>query len=73
MPEERKGVMKPEQEKQLDDIIELKGLMETFDGPAIRITDNKVIEGLKNKIPEEYHDTIYGIVDAIFDALPKKK
>jgi len=47
--------------------------METFDGPAIRIADNQIIERLKNKIPKEYHNDIYGIVDAIFDNLPKKK
>jgi len=71
--EERDGVMRPDQEVQLDDICVFKGLMETFDGPAIRIIDNKVIEQLKNKIPEKYHKDIYDIVDVIFDALPKKK
>lgn len=70
---ERKGVMTPEQEQQLDDIIELKGIMETFDGPAIKIIDNQVIERLKAKIPAEYHDDLYGIVDVIFGALPTKK
>jgi hypothetical protein len=73
MAEERKGVMTPKQEKQLDDICEFDGWMETFDGPAIRIADNQIIERLKNKIPKEYHNDIYGIVDAIFDNLPKKK
>jgi len=49
MAEERKGVMTPKQEKQLDDICEFDGWMETFDGPAIRIADNQIIERLKTR------------------------
>ena len=72
MPE-RKGVMTPEQETQLDDICVFKGILEAFDGAAIKIIDNQIIERLKSKIPAEYHDDIYGIVDVIFGALPTKK
>ena len=70
---ERKGVMTPTQESQLDDICVFTGLAETFDGPAIKIIDNQVIDRLKKKIPAEYLDDVYVIVDLIFEALPKKK
>ncbi len=71
--DERSGVLTKDQEVQLDNLIELEGLFETFDGPAIKLIDNQVIERLKVKIPKKYHEDIYGIVDIIFDSLPKKK
>jgi len=39
--ETRKGFLTPEQEKQLDELIELKGLSEALDGPAIRLKYRK--------------------------------
>jgi hypothetical protein len=67
--ETRKGFLTPEQEKQLDELIELKGLSEALDGPAIRLMDNLVLEKLKAKIPEETLPVVYEVVDEIFNAL----
>ena len=67
--EERKGLLTPEQEKILDDLVELKGIAEALDGAAIRLVDNQVLERLKAKIPAEYLPTVYEIVDELFKAL----
>lgn len=67
--EERKGFLTPEQEKQIDDLYKASGLMEKADGAIIKLTDNIVLEKLKNKIPEQYHSVIYDIVDTILAAL----
>ena len=68
MPEERKGILTPNQEKGADELIKLDGVAERLDGPAIKIADNQVIERLKKRIPVEYHEEIYGIVDELFKA-----
>ena len=71
----RKGFLTPEQEKQVDDLIELNGIAESLDGPAIKLLDNQGLERLKAGIVEKYPDilpTIYEVVDAIFAALPKE-
>ena len=74
MPEEeRVGFLLPEQEKQLDDLIELKGIAEAVDGLAIKMADNKGLELLKAKIPAEYLPVIYEVVDEIFNYLPKSE
>lgn len=62
----RKGFLTPEQEKQLDELIELKGLYESMDGTAIKLADNMVLEKLKAKIPEEVLPVVYEVVDEIF-------
>lgn len=67
--EARKGFLTPEQEKILDDLIELGGLYEALDGPAIKLVDNNVLEKLKVKIPDEYLPVVYEIVDELFKAL----
>jgi len=67
--DERKGVLTPNQEKGLDDLIELEGLAERFDGVIIKLVDNQVIERLKGKIPVEHHETVYAIIDEVFRAL----
>lgn len=67
--EERKGLLTPEQEKILDDLVELKGIAEALDGAVIRLVDNQVLERLKAKIPAEYLPTVYEIVDELFKAL----
>jgi hypothetical protein len=75
MEDTRKGFLTPEQEKQVDDLIELKGVAEGLDGPAISLADNQGLERIKPALLEKYPDAlpvIYEIVDAIFDALPKK-
>lgn len=69
--EERKGFLTPEQEKKLDELVELKGLAETFDGVAIRIADNTVLNRLKEKLDEPTKQVVYQIIDEIFNALPE--
>jgi hypothetical protein len=71
--EERKGFLTPEQEKKLDDLIELKGIAEALDGPAIKIADNLGLEKLKEKILKESPEVlpiIYTVVDEVMAALP---
>lgn len=73
--EERKGFLTPEQEKKLDSLIELKGISEALDGPAIKIADNVGLEKLKVKLEAEAPEIlpiIYQIIDEIFAALPDK-
>lgn len=71
--EKRKGFLTPDQEKQLDDLIDLSGIAETFDGPAIRLADNQGLERLKVKLDEETTQIVYDVVDEIFSMLPSKK
>jgi len=71
--EDRKGFLTPEQEEKLDRVIELKGIYEAMDGPAIRIADNKGLEALKKKIVEQYPAVlpiVYEVVDAIMEVIP---
>ena len=65
----RKGFLTPEQEKQLDDLIELKGLYESMDGTAIKLADNMVLEKLKAKIQEEVLPIVYEVIDEVFKSL----
>lgn len=67
--EERKGFLTPEQEQKLDELIEMKGIYETFDGTAIKLADNMVLEKLKAKIPTEVLPTVYEVIDEIFNSL----
>ena len=66
----RKGFLTPDQEKIGDDLIELKGIAETFDGVAIKLADNQGLELLKPKLVEKYGESvledIYEVVDSIF-------
>ncbi len=71
--EERKGVLTPNQEKGLDELIVLDGIKERLDGIAIQLADNQVVEMLKSKIPEEYLGIVYEIVDEIFASLGVEK
>lgn len=71
--EERIGFLTPEQEKKLDELIELKGISEALDGPAIKIADNVGLQKLKEKLLASQPDIlpiIYQIIDEIFSALP---
>ena len=65
----RKGFLTPEQEKQLDELIEMKGIYETMDGTAIKLADNMVLEKLKAKIPEDVLPVIYEVIDEVFKSL----
>ena len=67
--EDRKGVMTPEQEKLLDELVELKGIAEALDGPAISLIDNQGIERLMEKANQETKEIIYQVVDMIFEGL----
>ena len=72
MSEERKGFFTPEQEVKLDEFIKLEGIYEVVDGPAIRLSDNVVLNKLKEKLKEknpELVETIEGIIDEIFLSL----
>lgn len=76
MEDTRKGFLTPEQEKQIDALIELKGLAESLDGPVIALADNQGLERLKPQIVEKWPDAlpvIYEIIDGIFAALPQKQ
>lgn len=72
----RKGAFTPEQEKQLDDLVQLSGIAEAIDGPAISLADNQGIERLLDIAEEKYpgvrEEIIYPLVDAIMLALPSK-
>ena len=70
--EERKGFFTPEQETKLDDFIKLEGLYEAMDGTAIKLTDNillqKVKEALAKKNPELVV-TVEAVIDEVFASL----
>ena len=71
--EERKGILTPEQEKTLDDLIVLNNkLAESMDGAAIQLIDNQMIERLKVKLIDIHPDALqitYQMVDLIFAGL----
>lgn len=72
MEDTRKGFLLPEQEKLLDELIELKGIAEALDGTAIKITDNTGLQKLKEKIfaeKPEMLEMIYMVIDELFLAL----
>ena len=69
MAEERTGAMTPEQEKILDQIVELKGIAEALDGPVITLIDNQGIERLLQKTSPETRQIVYEVVDIIFEGL----
>ena len=71
--EERKGVLTPNQEKGLDELIKLDGIKEKLDGPAIKLIDNQIVERAKKKIPEEYLEEVYTIVDELLKAFGIEK
>lgn len=73
MADDRKGFLTEEQEQKIDSLIELSGVLETFDGMAIRLADNMGLELLKKKIPAEYLPVVYEVIDQIFEALPENK
>jgi len=72
MEEERKGILTPEQEKLIDELIVLKGAAEAVDGLAIKLIDNYGLEVLKNKVKEKYPEalpTVFEIVDALMGVI----
>lgn len=76
MSEERKGFLTEDQEAKLDSLIELKGVMEALDGPAIKIADNQGLQKLKEKIEKDYPGVIpyvYEVIDTIFEVIPDVK
>ncbi|MBT3209877.1 MAG: hypothetical protein HN347_16155 [Bacteroidetes bacterium] len=73
MEDTRKGFLTPEQEKTVDNLIELKGIAEMLDGTAIGLLDNQGLERLKSKMVEKWGvellPDIYEVIDVIFLAL----
>lgn len=70
--DERKGFFTSEQEVKLDEFIKLEGIYEAMDGTAIKLTDNVVLDKLKDKLAEknpELVDTIIAIIDEVFENL----
>lgn len=70
--EERKGFLLPEEEKKLEAILRLKGILGVIDGPIIKLLDNLLLERLKSKLGEQADEilpTIYLIIDEIFEAI----
>ena len=68
--EERKGFFTPEQEEKLDEFIKLEGIYEALDGTAIKLTDNIILNKLKEKLSEknpELVDTICALIDEVFE------
>jgi hypothetical protein len=66
---ERKGFFTPEQEAKLDEFIKLEGIYEAMDGTAIKLTDNIVLNKLKEKLSEknpELTATVLAIIDEVF-------
>jgi len=69
MEDTRKGFLTPEQEQKLDELIEVKGIYERFDGTAIKLADNQILEKLKAKIPADVLPVVYEVIDEIFNSL----
>lgn len=69
MENTRKGFLTPEQEQKLDELIEVKGIYERFDGTAIKLADNQILEKLKAKIPADVLPVVYEVIDEIFKNL----
>ncbi len=71
--EERKGFLTPNQEKGIDELIELDGVAEAMAGIAIKIADNQVLERMKAKIPTEVLPAVYEVIDEILAAFGVSK
>lgn len=72
MADERKGILTPDQEKILDDIIKFNGLLEAVDGPAISLIDNQGIERAKQALIAKWPEAlpiVYEIIDMLFAGL----
>ena len=73
MEDTRKGWLTPDQEKTVDDLIELNGVLELVDGTAIKIADNKGGQMLKDKLTSKYGTEIlpdiYEVIDILFAGL----
>jgi hypothetical protein len=72
--DERKGILTPDQEKILDDLIKLNSsVAESVDGVAITLIDNQGLQILKEKAEEKYpgisEEFIFPIVDGLFAGL----
>lgn len=67
--EERKGFLTPQQETQLDELVELTGVYEKADGIAIKLIDNYGLDKLKAKIPDDVLPTVYEVIDSLFGVI----
>jgi len=74
MTDTRKGFLTPEQEEKVDALVELSGIYEKLDGPAVKLIDNQGLERIKpalvEKFGEEVLQFVYDIVDGLIDAIP---
>lgn len=71
--EERKGFLTPNQEKGIDNLIELKGIAEALDGPAIKLADNQGSERIKEKVPADVLPVVYEVLDEVLLSLGIEK
>lgn len=72
MDETRKGFFTKEQEKKLDDFIAAEGIYEALDGPAITLTDNLLLQKIKEKLVEknpEVVEMIESAIDEVFELI----
>ena len=73
MTDTRKGILTPEQESKLDDLVKFNSVLaESIDGLAIQLIDNQGIEKLKAQLIEKYPgalEIVYAIVDALFEGI----
>lgn len=66
---ERKGFFTPEQEKQLNEFTKLEGIYSALAGTTIKLTDNVVLNKLKEKLAEKNPElvaTVLAIIDEVF-------
>ncbi len=70
MADDRKGFFTAEQEAKLDKFIEFEGLAETLDGPTIKLTDNILLNKIKEKLQKknpELLETVISVIDEVFE------
>ena len=61
------GTLESMLSEMLDNAVKLKGIWETFDGPAFKITISAVDNNLGEKIPEPYKTTIRDLLTEILE------
>jgi hypothetical protein len=61
------GTLESKLAEMLDNAVKLKGIWETFDGPAFKITISAVDNNLGEKIPEPYKTTIRDLLTDILE------
>ena len=70
--ESREGFFKPEQEKQIKELVDLGGVSGMMLGVAIKLVDNLLLHRLKRKYLAEKPEAlpiIYEFIDEVFEGL----